>query len=94
MPRRIGAQSFEGQYFIVTVPDGWTEGDPLPPPAQDDRWFDRLTDFKAALDCPWVRRPMRHAKWTAPAERVGATPKGAGPVAPSAPTNPAQRLSE
>src|SRR5690242_18906103 len=68
MSRRIGGQNLEGQYFIVAVPDSWTQGDPLPPPSPDDRWFDRISDFKMALDCPWVRGPMRYARWKPPAE--------------------------
>jgi hypothetical protein len=66
MSRRIGGQNFEGRYFIITVPDGWTENDPLPPPTPEDRWFDRLTDFKAELDCPWIRRPLRHVEYREP----------------------------
>ena len=60
MARRIGGQNLEGRFFIVTVPDDWTENDPLPAPSPEDRWFDRMSDFKAALDCPWIRRPLRH----------------------------------
>jgi len=62
--RRIGGQNLEGRFFIIAVPANWTENDPLPQPSADDLWFDRLTDFKAALDCPWIRRPMRFRQWT------------------------------
>ena len=62
-PRRIGGQNLEGRFFIITIPAGWTENDPLPAPSPDDSWFDRLTEFKAALDCPWIRRPLRHTPW-------------------------------
>ena len=67
MGRRIGGQNFEGRYFIITVPDNWTENDPLPSPGPEDRWFERLSDFKAALDCPWIRTPLRHQEWREPA---------------------------
>jgi hypothetical protein len=63
-PRRIGGQNLEGRYFIITVPENWTENEPLPAPRPYDAWFDRLTDFKAALDCPWIRRPLRHHVWS------------------------------
>ena len=61
--RRIGGQNLEGRFFIITVPEGWTENDPLPAPSSRDMWFDRLTDFKAALDCPWIHRPLRYKPW-------------------------------
>jgi hypothetical protein len=63
-PRRIGGQNLEGRYFIITVPEGWTENDPMPAPSPNDAWFDRLTDFKEALDCPWIRRPLRYKAWS------------------------------
>lgn len=66
MARQIGGQNLEGRYFIIAVPEHWVDGDPLPEPCADDRWFDRLDDFKAALDGPWIRRPMRHQLWKAP----------------------------
>lgn len=66
MAHRIGGQNLEGKYFITTVPDGWTQNDSFPEPSADDLWFDRLTDFKAALDCPWIRRPVRFVQWRDP----------------------------
>jgi len=59
MPRMVGGQNLEGRYFIVRVPDDWKENEQLPPPSPDDRWFERLTDFKSALDGPWIRKPVR-----------------------------------
>jgi hypothetical protein len=81
--KHIGGQNLEGRFFIVSVPDDWTENDSLPPPSPEDRWFDRMTDFKAALDCPWIRLPRRHMQWT---ERgPGAPPASPRPrVAPAA----------
>jgi hypothetical protein len=72
--KHIGGQNLEGRFFIISVPDDWTESDPLPPPSPEDRWFDRMTDFKAALDCPWIRLPLRHMPWSerrAPASSPG-----------------------
>jgi len=63
MPKHIGGQNLEGRYFIISVPDDWTENDPLPPPSPEDQWFDRMSEFKAALDCPWIRVPRRHSPW-------------------------------
>ncbi len=71
--RRIGGQNLEGRFFIIAVPDEWTETDPLPLPAPDDMWFDRLTDFKAALDCPWIRRPLRHNPYVDAGKSAGQT---------------------
>jgi len=86
MPRTIGCQSLEGRYFIVEVPDGWKETDPLPEPAATDRWFDRLTDFKAALKGPWIRKPVRRAPYRP------AAPPAAPPSAPQ-PTQAARSVS-
>jgi hypothetical protein len=58
-PRRIGGQSFEGRFFIVLVPDTWKDGDPLPAPSPDDRWFDKQTEFEQALGVPWARHHTR-----------------------------------
>ena len=63
MTRPIGGFSLEGRYFIVQVPEGWTEMDPLPEASPDDLWFDRVSDFKAALHGPWIRRPVRRSVW-------------------------------
>jgi hypothetical protein len=72
-PRHIGGQNLEGRFFIISVPAGWTQNDPFPEPGPDDRWFDRVTDFKAALDCPWIRRPVRFAQWRDPMKVVRLT---------------------
>lgn len=66
LAKRIGGQNLEGKYFIISVPDGWTEKDPYPEPSPADQWFDRLSDFKAALDCPWLHVPVRFAQWKPP----------------------------
>jgi len=71
MGRRIGGQNLEGRFFIITVPDDWTENDPLPEPRPEDQWFDRLTDFKSALDCPWIHRPLRFRAWRPSVVRSG-----------------------
>jgi hypothetical protein len=68
MSQRIGGQNFEGRFFIIAVPDNWVEGQALPEPSPEDRWFDTLDAFKAALDCPWIRRPVRFQPWTAKQE--------------------------
>jgi hypothetical protein len=64
MSRQIGGFSVEGRYFIVNVPDGWTETQPLPPPSPDDLWFDRVSDFKNALRGPWIRKPVKRMTWS------------------------------
>jgi len=69
MSRTIGCQSLEGRYVIVEVPETWRETDPLPDPAPSDRWFDRLSDFKAALDGPWIRKPVRRRPYPRPSPR-------------------------
>jgi hypothetical protein len=63
MARQIGGFSLEGRYFIVQVPDEWKEMDPLPDPSPADLWFDHVTEFKAALRGPWIRRPVRRIMW-------------------------------
>jgi len=63
MTRHIGGTTLEGRYFIVQVPDGWKETDPLPAPTAADLWFERLTDFKAALKGPWIHKPVRRQPW-------------------------------
>jgi hypothetical protein len=63
MARQIGGFSVEARYFILEVPDGWKETDPLPAPSPDDRWYDSVTEFKAALRGPWIRRPVRRRVW-------------------------------
>jgi hypothetical protein len=83
MPKRIGGQNLEGRYFIISVPDDWTENDPLPAPSPDDRWFDRMSDFRASLDCPWIRVPLRHSPWK----------DGARPARPLPANNPAPARS-
>ena len=64
MARQIGGFSLEGRYFIVQVTDEWKELDPLPKPSPADLWFDHVTDFKAALHGPWIRRPVRRSMWS------------------------------
>ena len=64
MRREVGGYTVEGRYFIVKVPDWWKEMDPLPPPSPDDRWFDRVSHFKAALTGPWIRWPVWRRPWT------------------------------
>jgi hypothetical protein len=60
-PKFVGGVTYEGRYFIVRVRADWRQGQPLPPPSPDDRWFDRLADFEAAMDGPWDRKPLnRH----------------------------------
>jgi hypothetical protein len=63
MTRQVGGRTFEGQYFIVNVPEDWNEMTPLPPPGPDDMWFDNETDFKAALNGPWIRKFVRRERW-------------------------------
>jgi hypothetical protein len=70
MSKRVGGITYEGRYFITLVPDEWTLGKPLPAPTPDDRWFDRLTDFVAALDGPWSREPVNRQPWTADAKPI------------------------
>jgi hypothetical protein len=60
----VGGMNYEGSYFIVQVPETWTNGDPLPPPSPDDRWFDKLQDFTATLRAPWSRKPVHRRAWT------------------------------
>ena len=78
MTRQIGGFSLEGRHFIVDVPEGWKEMDPLPDVSADDRWFDHISDFKAALRGPWIRKPVRRSPWQASAtlgaQAVPATP--------------------
>jgi hypothetical protein len=62
MKRQIGGFTVEGRYFIVQVPDGWNEMEPLPDPSPSDLWFDNVSRFKAALRGPWIRRPV----WRSP----------------------------
>jgi hypothetical protein len=64
MTREVGGYTVEGRYFIVKVPDWWKEMDPLPPPSPDDRWFDRVSHFKAELTGPWIRWPVWRRPWT------------------------------
>jgi len=64
----VGGMNYEGRYFIVRVPDTWANGEPLPAPSPDDRWFDRLQDFTAALRGPWDRKPVHRRAWAASAE--------------------------
>ena len=64
MTRHIGGFTVEGRYFIVEVPDGWTETQPLPEAGPRDLWFDRVTDFKKALNGPWIRKPVWRVAWT------------------------------
>jgi hypothetical protein len=63
MTRHIGGFSLEGRYFIVQVPEGWKETDSLPDPSPEDLWFDRVSEFKAALHGPWIRKPVRRSAW-------------------------------
>lgn len=63
MTREVGGFTVEGRYFIVKVPDWWKEMDPLPPPSPYDRWFDRVSHFKAELNGPWIRRPVWRSPW-------------------------------
>jgi hypothetical protein len=63
MTRQIGGVTVEGRYFIVHVPEGWMETQPLPAPSRDDLWFDRITEFKSALNGPWIRQPVRRSMW-------------------------------
>ena len=63
MTRHIGGFSLEGRYFIVHVPEGWKETDSLPDPSPEDLWFDRVSEFKAALHGPWIRKPVRRSAW-------------------------------
>lgn len=85
MARQIGGFSVEGRYFIVQVPDEWKETDPLPAPSPDDLWFDRASDFKAALNGPWIRKPVWRSAWketaasgsSAPNDNAGAGATGA-----------------
>jgi hypothetical protein len=64
MAKQIGGFTVEGRYFIVQVPDEWQETHPLPAPSPDDLWFDRVTDFKEALNGPWIRKPVKRAEWS------------------------------
>ncbi len=78
MPDHIGGYSVEGRYFIVNVPEGWKETDPLPPVRPDDRWFDHVSAFKAALKGPWIRKPVWRSAWTG--EPVAPVPVPEAPV--------------
>jgi hypothetical protein len=55
----IGGINYEGQYFIVPVPAGWTPYLPLPANGPDDLWFDGIDNFKAKLAGPRFHRPVR-----------------------------------
>jgi hypothetical protein len=63
MAKRVGGLNYEGRYFIVRVADDWKMSDPLPPPSQDDLWFDRLPDFVAALGGPWNHQRINRQPW-------------------------------
>lgn len=69
MPR-IGRMTYEGRYVIITAPDGWREGDPLPPADPTDKWFDKLPEFLAALDGPWDRVPIKRQPWVEPSNTI------------------------
>jgi len=58
--------TYEGLYVIFEVPDDWRDGDPFPPPCPNDRWFDKLPDFVAALGGPWDHVPIRRSPWADP----------------------------
>jgi hypothetical protein len=56
---QFGGVNYEGLYFIINVPAGWTPFLPLPDPGPQDVWFDDLDRFKAALEGPRCYRPLR-----------------------------------
>ena len=69
MQKLIGFVTHEGRYVIIEVGDLWQEGDPLPPPSPDDRWFDTFLAFLAALNGPYHRTPIERQPYgVAPAE--------------------------
>jgi hypothetical protein len=55
--------TYEGRYVIIAVPEGWREGDPVPPASPSDLWFDKLPDFLAALKGPWDHQPIKRLPW-------------------------------
>jgi hypothetical protein len=74
MSKRVGGITYEGRYFITSVPDEWTAGQPLPDPAPDDLWFDRLADFVAAMAGPWSHERVNRQPWTGAAKAVPSEP--------------------
>jgi hypothetical protein len=59
----IGGLNYEGLYFIVPVPDGWTTYLPWPNPGPNDLWFHRLDTFTATLRGRRCYRPIRRSGW-------------------------------
>jgi hypothetical protein len=47
------------------VPDDWTIKDPLPAASPDDRWFDSVREFVAALAAPYDHSPINRRPWNA-----------------------------
>jgi len=66
MSKQIGRVTYEHRYVIITVPDDWSEADPLPPPSPEDRWFDSRTAFAAAVQGPWTHKPINRRPWNDP----------------------------
>jgi hypothetical protein len=63
MPKLLGRVTYEGRYVIIQVPEEWKLGDALPAASPDDRWFEKLPDFVAALNAPWDHTPINRHPW-------------------------------
>jgi hypothetical protein len=63
MTKRVGRVTHERRYVIIPVPDSWRPGDQLPPPSQEDQWFDSFLTFISVLNKPYDRTPIERQPW-------------------------------